>query len=209
MIDTIIYDMGNVLIEWNPEKFLHLIETDEERIAKLRTAIFTSGYWPRQDTGELDADKAYHMSLMLLDDSYQESLRQIYYHWYEYADVFSKMQDYAQELKKQGYKLFVLSNTAASYYDLAKNDYLPIDEILDGKVLSYEVEMVKPDVAIYQYLLDKYGLEAQNCVFLDDIKGNIEAAQSLGMQGIQVLSENQALADLKVLLSKHGRLSEQ
>ena len=48
MIDTIIYDMGNVLIEWNPEKFLHLIETDEERIAKLRTAIFTSGYWPRE-----------------------------------------------------------------------------------------------------------------------------------------------------------------
>ena len=68
MIDTIIYDMGNVLIEWNPEKFLHLIETDEERIAKLRTAIFTSGYWPRQDTGELDADKAYHMSLALLDE---------------------------------------------------------------------------------------------------------------------------------------------
>ena len=65
--------MGNVLIEWNPEKFLHLIETDEERISKLRTAIFTSGYWPRQDTGELDADKAYHMSLALLDDSYQES----------------------------------------------------------------------------------------------------------------------------------------
>ena len=209
MIDTIIYDMGNVLIEWNPEKFLHLIETDEERIAKLRTAIFTSGYWARQDTGELDADKAYHMSLALLDDSYQESLRQIYYHWYEYADVFTKMQDYAQELKKQGYKLFVLSNTAASYYDLAEKGYLPIDEILDGKVLSYEVEMVKPDVAIYQYLLDKYGLEAQNCVFLDDIKGNIEAAQSLGMQGIQVLSENQALADLKVLLSKYGRLSEQ
>ena len=208
MIDTIIYDMGNVLIEWNPEKFLHLIETDEERIAKLRTAIFTSGYWPRQDTGELDADKAYNMSLALLDDSYQESLRQIYYHWYEYADVFTKMQDYAWELKNQGYKLFVLSNTAASYYDLAKKGYLPIDEILDGKVLSYEVEMVKPDVAIYQYLLDKYGLEAQNCVFLDDIKGNIEAAQSLGMQGIQVLSENQALADLKVLLSKHGRLSE-
>lgn len=209
MIDTIIYDMGNVLIEWNPEKFLHLIETDEERISKLRTAIFTSGYWPRQDTGELDADKAYQMSLALLDDSYQESLRQIYYHWYEYADVFTKMQDYAQELKKQGYKLFVLSNTAASYYDLAKKGYLPIDEILDGKVLSYEVEMVKPDVAIYQYLLDKYELEAQNCVFLDDIKGNIEAAQSLGMQGIQVISENQALADLKVLLSKHGRLSEQ
>lgn len=209
MIDTIIYDMGNVLIEWNPEKFLHLIETDEERISKLRTAIFTSGYWSRQDTGELDADKAYHMSLALLDDSYQESLRQIYYHWYEYADVFTKMQDYARELKNQGYKLFVLSNTAASYYDLAKKGYLPIDEILDGKVLSYEVEMVKPDVAIYQYLLDKYGLEAQNCVFLDDIKGNIEAAQSLGMQGIQVLSENQALADLKVLLSKHGRLSEQ
>lgn len=208
MIDTIIYDMGNVLIEWNPEKFLHLIETDEERIAKLRTAIFTSGYWPRQDTGELDADKAYNMSLALLDDSYQESLRQIYYHWYEYADVFTKMQDYAQELKKKGYKLFVLSNTAASYYDLAEKGYLPIDEILDGKVLSYEVEMVKPDVAIYQYLLDKYGLEAQNCVFLDDIKGNIEAAQSLGMQVIQVLSENQALADLKALLSKHGRLSE-
>ena len=69
--------------------------------------------------------------------------------------------------------------------------------------------MVKPDVAIYQYLLDKYGLKAQNCVFLDDIKGNIEAAQRLGMQGVQVLSENQALADLKVLLSKYGRLSEQ
>lgn len=148
------------------------------------------------------------MSLALLDDTYQESLRQIYYHWYEYADVFTKMQDYARELKNQGYKLFVLSNTAASYYDLAKNGYLPIDEILDGKVLSYEVELVKPDVAIYQYLLDKYGLDAQNCVFLDDIKGNIEAAQNLGMQGIQVLSENQALADLKVLLSKHGRLSE-
>ena len=71
------------------------------------------------------------------------------------------MQDYARELTNQGYKLFVLSITAASYYDLAKKGYLSIDEILDGKVLSYEVEMVKPDVAIYQYLLDKYGLEAQ------------------------------------------------
>ena len=60
--------------------------------------------------------------------------------------------------------------------------------------------MVKPDVAIYQYLMDKYGLEAQNCVFLDDIKGNIEAAQSLGMHGIQVLSENPSFSRFESII---------
>ena len=66
--------------------------------------------------------------------------------------------------------------------------------------MSYTVHLAKPDPAIYQTLLDRYGLKAEECVFLDDTKANIDGALRAGMQGILVKTQEQAMQDLDELL---------
>ena len=71
---------------------------------------------------------------------------------------------------------------------------------MDGGIMSYTVHLAKPDPAIYQTLLDRYGLKAEECVFLDDTVRNVEAAQALGVAGIVVTSQEQAKKELETLL---------
>ena len=71
---------------------------------------------------------------------------------------------------------------------------------MDGGIMSYTVHLAKPDPAIYQTLLDRYGLKAEECVFLDDTVRNVEAAQALGIAGIVVTSQEQAKKELETLL---------
>jgi len=71
---------------------------------------------------------------------------------------------------------------------------------MDGGIMSYMVHLAKPDPAIYQTLLDRYGLKAEECVFLDDTVRNVEAAQALGIAGIVVTSQEQAKKELETLL---------
>lgn len=71
---------------------------------------------------------------------------------------------------------------------------------MDGGIMSYTVHLAKPDPAIYQTLLDRYGLKAEECVFLDDTVRNVEAAQALGIVGIVVTSQEQAKKELETLL---------
>ncbi|MEH8047742.1 HAD family hydrolase [Gallibacterium anatis] len=205
MIDTLIFDMGNVLIEWDPDKFLHFIETDPDRIRALHQAIFASGIWAKQDNGEFNAAQAYQSSLSLLNSSYADSLSTFYFHWFRYAQRYLTLQQIAIELKNIGYKLYILSNTSAVFDDLVSADLLPITDVIDGKVLSYQVKLVKPDYAIYQHLLDSYQLNAANCLFLDDVNENLEAAQHCGIHTLKVTNQQQAIADLLSILERKGK----
>ena len=92
------------------------------------------------------------------------------------------MYDLLNELKDKGHSLFGLTNWSYKVYDVIKK--YPIFSLLDGMVISSEVHLLKPDVRIYQCLMGKYGLKAEECVFIDDRKENVEAARSIKMQGI-------------------------
>lgn len=75
-----------------------------------------------------------------------------------------------------------------------------ITQVLSGKVLSFEEGLIKPDPAVFHLLLDRYQLDPETCVFIDDIAGNILAAEKLGMTGILCQNSQQVIRDLQILL---------
>ena len=94
MIKNLVFDLGNVLIEWNSEKILTTFEPEKERRQILRQAIFDSGVWHQTDKGELSLKEACDEVLAQLDDSYHPAVQNIFYNWYEVVEVYRKRFDY-------------------------------------------------------------------------------------------------------------------
>jgi len=118
-----------------------------------------------------------------------------------YSDVFSPNPPVLEVMKrlKKNYKILLLSNTDVVRFGFIKKKF-PKILIFNEYVLSYEVGLMKPDPGIYQEALKKAGAEARECVFIDDIKENVEAAMRLGIHGIQMEPET----DLEAVLLGMG-----
>lgn len=91
----------------------------------------------------------------------------------------------AKQLKKQGYKLYILSNLAKEHYEILTREHKEITALFDGIVISAHVQMLKPDQAIYRYFLKIHNLVAEQCVFIDNQKDNVAMAQECGLLGIE------------------------
>lgn len=199
-IKNIVFDMGNVLLEWNARKNIERVEPNLQRADILQQEIFTSGVWEKQDTADLTVDQAMELVKSRLDESYHVAIQQIFKDWYHHIEIYRDVQDFAIQLSQQGYAIYILSNTSDVYYAIEKAGLLPISQVLAGKVLSFEEKCMKPDPAIFQILFDRYQLSPAESVFIDDIAGNIQVAESLGMTGIQCQNSQQVVDDLQKLL---------
>ena len=202
MIKNLVFDFGNVLIEWNPAKILAtFVEEDRKRI---KAAIFDSGFWAQTDTGQLTLEAAIQAAQTLLDSSYSATVEAIFTHWYETVDVYHQLQEKIFEWAQLGYGIYILSTTSEIFYAVENAGLLPMTKVLTGKILSYEVGCAKPDKSIYQKLLGQYALQANQCVFIDDLQINLDAAKSLGFETILATSEQQNIIAIEELLKKKG-----
>ena len=202
MIKNLVFDFGNVLIEWNPAKILAtFVEEDRKRI---KAAIFDSGFWAQTDTGQLTLEVAIQAAQTLLDSSYSATVEAIFTHWYETVDVYHQLQEKIFEWAQLGYGIYILSTTSEIFYAVENAGLLPMTKVLTGKILFYEVGCAKPDKSIYQKLLTQYTLQASQCVFIDDLQINLDAAKSLGFETILATSEQQNIIAIEELLKKKG-----
>lgn len=182
-IQIIIFDMGNVLLEWNPEKIIKAVEPNEMRQRELKQSIFESGIWNNIDSGEYAIEVAENLVCKLLDESYHEAVHKIMWHWYCLVDIFYEVQSLAMSLVSAGYKLYILSNTSPLFYNIIESGCLPITEYISGVVHSCEEQQMKPHKSLYQTLLNRYQLLPEKCLFIDDIAENVMTAQTLGING--------------------------
>lgn len=202
MIKNLVFDFGNVLIEWNPAKILAtFVEEDRKRI---KAAIFDSGFWAQTDTGQLTLEVAIQAAQTLLDSSYSATVEAIFTHWYETVDVYHQLQEKIFEWAQLGYGIYILSTTSEIFYAVENAGLLPMTKVLTGKILFYEVGCAKPDKSMYQKLLGQYALQANQCVFIDDLQINLDAAKSLGFETILATSEQQNIIAIEELLKKKG-----
>lgn len=203
MIKNLVFDFGNVLIEWNPAKILAAFVKEEDR-KRVKAAIFDSGLWAQTDTGQLTLEAAIQAAQTLLDSSYSATVEAIFTHWYETVDVYHQLQEKIFEWAQLGYGIYILSTTSEIFYAVENAGLLPMTKVLTGKILSYEVGFAKPDKSIYQKLLIQYALHANQCVFIDDLQINLDAAKSLGFETILATSEQQNIIAIEELLKKKG-----
>ena len=199
ILKNLVFDMGNVLIEWNSEKILKAITEDIHLQDLLRKEVFETGLWVETDEGVKTREEVIEIVTGKLGEDYRNEITQLLRYWYKYVDVFTKVQDRIIELSKSGYSIYILSNTAFTFYDLVKEGYLPATSVAKGMVLSCEEKVLKPNEKIYNILLERYNLNPHNTMFFDDLPENIWGAARCGINGFVVENERELLTYLDKL----------
>ena len=193
----IILDMGNVLLEWNKDKILQGVSDTKKDYLILDKTIFQSGLWEKLDFGTMTREELVLEVVSMIGNTYQKKVEEVIWNWPSYIDIYTEVFPVLSELKKKGHRIFVLSNTSKVFYDLLDEQLSPLKEVLDGFVLSCDIKAIKPDLAMFKEILDKYQLDPTNCVFLDDIEDNTNAAQKLGIKAHQVKKRSDVVDILK------------
>ena len=182
----IILDMGNVLLEWNKDKILRGVVKTEKDYMILDKAIFQSGLWERLDLGTLTREELVLKVISMIGSIYQEKVQEVVWNWPSYIEIYMEVFPLLVHLKEKGHRIFVLSNTSPVFYELLEEQLSPLNEILDGFVLSRDIKAIRPDQKVFEEILHKYDLNPENCIFLDDVKDNTKMAESLGIKAYQI-----------------------
>ncbi len=178
---NVIFDMGNVLLTYDPEVCLnHIVEKEEDR-ALIRRELFEGPEWVQGDLGELTDEERFNGVSKRVPERLHEELRRCTVEWDMCMHPVKQAREFCDYLKKSGFGIYVLSNASSSFYRYFPR-FAPFD-YFDGIVVSCDVHIIKPDIRIYQHLLKKYNLRADECFFIDDLEANIEGAKNAGIDG--------------------------
>ena len=181
-INTIVFDMGGVLLDFGAELFSRRLHVGAEGEALLRQHLLCTTDWVRLDRGTITEEEVYAHACARLPAELHAAAEYIIYHWNEPIVPITGTADVVRELKARGYTLYLLSNAARRQHTYWHD--IPGSECFSGTLISADVHLLKPEAAIYQALFDKFDLTASSCLFIDDFPPNIEAAENAGMQGI-------------------------
>ncbi len=197
MVKNVIFDVGGVLVDFRWRALMDDLGLPPERQDEFEKNVFGSKWWGELDRGKLDEEYV----LSKIRENNQEHIKEFELVWAnkeELVKTYDYVNPWLDSLKERGLKIYLLSNYPKSIFALheEKGKFTFIDKI-DGKVVSGFIGMVKPDAEIYEHLMDKYGLKAKECVFIDDRDENIDSAKALGMMGIVFKNYNQASTELE------------
>ena len=200
MIKNIIFDIGFVLVDFIWRALMQDLGLPKELQDIFDKNVFGSSWWSELDLGAMDPADVLD-KLREQNKDYVEELDLIWENMDKVIEPYPYAVSWIEGLKAKGFNVYLLSNYPKELFSMHEQKGLfPFIEKTDGKVVSGFVKMVKPNADIYEYLMSQYGLNADECVFLDDRAENIEAAVKLGMKGIVVKNYEQASADLNKIL---------
>ena len=197
MIRNIIFDIGNVLTDFRWEDFLRDKGFNDGMIRRIAKASVAGPYWSEVDRGVWSVEEQLQ-AFIGLDPEIADELSFAFENIRGMVTRRAYAIPWIKELKEKGYHVYYLSNFSdKAYVECAEAlDFIPY---MDGGILSYRVQVIKPDPKIYQLLLERYGLQARECVFLDDSAVNVEAARAEGFAGIVFQTKEQAEKELRLL----------
>ena len=181
MIKNIIFDMGNVLLDFNPQVSLDLYCQSEEEKELIRKALFQSPEWEMADRGLIRDCDRYDRIKGRVPESHWPALKSCASNWWVCMLPLPGTLDFVRDCRKAGYRIYVLSNASDLFFTYFGN-FCPLDDF-DGAVVSCQEKLLKPEPELYQRLFDRYQLKPEECFFIDDQPGNIASAQALGMSG--------------------------
>ncbi len=199
MIRNIILDIGMVLVDFQWKPLMEKLGFSEQAIAVLGENMMLSPDWSMFDIGEIPEAEAIALFKKKIPE-YEKEIDMFFENIVDVVECFPHTRQWITDLKTQGYGVYLLSNYPERAFLLHAESKFDFMDIIDGAVISYEIKRIKPDKQIYLHLLEKYALNPKECVFLDDRTLNIEAARMLGMQGIVVKNQEQAMKELDSLL---------
>ncbi len=201
MIKNVIFDIGNVLVDFRWRVLMEELGLPAETQAIFAKTVFGSRWWGELDHGIYEEAEI----LAHFREDNKEHLDEFDLVWDNrgrLVEPYAYAVAWIEQLKASGLKVYLLSNYPRDVFTLhTECGCFPFLDRVDGRVVSGFVKMVKPNADIYEYLLSEYGLAAGECVFVDDREENVETARALGMKGIVFQGYEQARSELDGLVS--------
>lgn len=195
---TIIFDLGGVLVDWNPEYvYLNEFDGNRKKMNWFFDNICTSDWNEEQDGGKLI--KTATKERIKLFPEHKKLIKMYYGRWDEMlkGEIIESV-NILKKLKSKNYKLIALTNWSFETFPVAikRFDFL---KLFNGIVVSGKIKMLKPFKEIYNYTINKYELSPSECVFIDDRLSNVQGAINYGIKGIHFQSSMQLIKELKKL----------
>ena len=197
MLRNIIFDVGNVLLEYRWIEAIQDTGLSREKALDAGNKVFDNRLWVEFDAGNISKDdliKEYGK----LYPMYEENIREFINNADRMQLAREEVWEMVHKLKEKGFKIYLLSNYSEYLFNIHTKG-VPFMDDLDGRLVSYEIHQVKPGREIYETLLKRYDLDAGECLFLDDRKENTDTAESLGIKSITIESRqhvNSVLDDI-------------
>ena len=191
---NIVFDLGGVVFEWRPDKIIRHVFKDEATQALVESEIFEHRDWVELDRGTLTLDRAIDRGTARTELP-REDIERLFDAVPHFLIPIQDTIEMIRSIRDSSHRLFVLSNMhVASIAHLEKKH--DIWDLFDGIVISSRIKKVKPELEIYQHLLNEHALVAADTVFIDDMQENLAAASKLGIHTIRFMNTDQCRRDL-------------
>ncbi|MFX0038319.1 MAG: HAD family hydrolase [Promethearchaeota archaeon] len=197
MIKNIIFDLGNVLINFKPDKFLLRYTKNEKYINSFISKVIRDRIWLNLDRGVISLENAKNEFI----EKYPEDANFILTFFEDWMEMLTPIEENIKilyELKSNSYKIYILSNYILEAYHYVKSIYEFIS-VFDGEIISGKEKVIKPEPEIYQKLVQKYKLIPKECVFIDDIPTCLLYARKIKMKTILYLPNVDLRRELRKL----------
>lgn len=194
---NIVFDLGGVVVDWSPQRVLSEYPGDKELPEGLFQKGFFQKYWVEFDRGTLSQEKVVEEMSRFTNRTVAECLEFVEYIKCSLVDI-PRTVSLIKELSEKGYNLYCLSNMSVEFYE-----YLKVRDVFtyfDGQVISALEKLIKPEPGIYMCLLERYKLNPEETLFIDDLEANIEAAGKLGFHTVLFADKEQGYCRINELL---------
>ena len=181
MIKNILFDMGQVLIRFDRDYFMTRLGISPEDKQLLMREVFLSVEWVQMDRGSIAEAQAKESICARLPQHLHDAAEKLICMWDRPILEIDGMYDLVAELKGLGYGIYLLSNASVRQHEYWPR--IPASRFFNGKLVSADVKVIKPQPEIYRLCLEKFGLKAEECFFIDDAPANIEGALCCGIAG--------------------------
>lgn len=195
MYKNIIFDIGNVLLSFNPIEYLSSKIKQPEKVLEVHKELFQSTEWIMLDRGTITEEEAKNAIISRSIDN-GDLIKLSFEDWYDILTPIEATVEVLKLLKNSNYRVYFLSNfhLLAFDYILEKYDFF---KLFDGGIVSYKEKLIKPEEAIYRRLIEKYDLNPEESIFIDDVEENVEGAKNLGINTILLKDPNLLKEHLK------------
>ena len=185
MIKNYIFDFGKVLVEFDPDHMTAAYVKDPVQAAQIATVVFDRLYWDPLDRGSITDQEVKAACHARLPAELHALADTVYDRWMEHLPFIQGMPELVRDIKAAGGKLFLLSNISIGFAENWQNvpDLKDFFSLFDGLIFSGPLGIIKPSREIFHHVMNTYGLQEEDCIFIDDSEKNIRGAENAGIRG--------------------------
>jgi len=199
VVKNVIFDLGGVVIEWNPDRILDAYYTDPETRAIMKKQMFQHPDWLELDRGTMHETELLER-LGIRTGRPAAELNGLFQAVRESLHTKPETVALLEKLHARGVPLYCLSNISSDIFKYLRERH-SFWGVFRGIVISGDLKMIKPEPEIFHHLLQRYALQAGETVFIDDNAPNIEAARALGIHTVWFKNAGQCESELEAIFA--------